>query len=48
VNALGYFTVSGLAGQLRFGLTDDLALTLLPNTSQVQADLHASEARVDS
>lgn len=28
--ALGYFTGSGLAGRLRFGVTDDLALTPLP------------------
>ncbi len=28
--AVGYFTGSGLAGRLRFGVTDDLALTPLP------------------
>src|ERR1700728_4377600 len=28
--AVGYFTGSGLSGRLRFGVTDDLALTPLP------------------
>src|ERR1700709_894577 len=30
--AVGYFTGSGLAGRLRFGVTDDLALTPLPKS----------------
>src|SRR5262252_2175931 len=28
--AVGYFTGSGLSGRLRFGVTDDLALTSVP------------------
>jgi DNA-binding transcriptional LysR family regulator len=29
-SAVGYFTGSGLSGRLRFGVTDDLALTSVP------------------
>jgi DNA-binding transcriptional LysR family regulator len=42
--AVGYFTGSGLAGRLRFGVTDDLALTPLP---KILRDFRQLYPRVD-
>jgi DNA-binding transcriptional LysR family regulator len=42
--AVGYFTGSGLSGRLRFGVTDDLALTPLP---KILRDFRQVYPRVD-
>ena len=42
--AVGYFTGSGLSGRLRFGVTDDLALTPLP---RILRDFRQLYPRVD-
>jgi DNA-binding transcriptional LysR family regulator len=42
--AVGYFTGSGLSGRLRFGVTDDLALTSVP---RVLRDFRALYPRID-
>ena len=42
--AVGYFTVSQLAGRLRFGVTDDLALTPLP---KILRDFRQLYPRID-
>lgn len=42
--AVGYFTGSGLSGRLRFGVTDDLALTSVP---RVLRDFRSLYPRID-